>query len=173
MIGQASVTPAGATLQFLSFRSGGEECAMELPRVREILRYETLTRVPRAPAFVRGVLNLRGNVVPVVDLAVGLRLPAAPVGSRTCILIVELAIEGEPTIVGLVVAEVSRVLELTAEDVEAPPSFGTRVPVSVLKGVTRVDGKFVLLLDLDRLLGDGSLLGFGRAGAAVRDEGGA
>jgi purine-binding chemotaxis protein CheW len=170
MIGQADVTATGSTLQFLSFRSGGEACAVALPRVREIVRYEKLTRVPRAPACLRGVLNLRGSVVPVVDLAVGLGLPEAPVSPHTCILIAEVAIEGEPTIAGLVADEVSQVLELTPQQIEPPPSFGTRVPAAMLRGMARVEGGFVVLLDLDRLLGDGALLGCNRPGAA-RDEG--
>jgi purine-binding chemotaxis protein CheW len=173
MIGQANATQTVSTLQFLSFRSGSEACAVELPRVREIVRYEKLTRVPRAPACVRGVLNLRGNVVPVLDLAVGLGLPETPVSPQTCILIAEAAIEGEPTIVGLVADEVSQVLELTPQEIEPAPSFGTRVPVAVLRGMARVESGFVVLLDLDRLLGDGALLGGKPPGAAVHDKGGA
>jgi purine-binding chemotaxis protein CheW len=145
-------------LQFLSFLVGGEDCAIDLAYVREIVRHEAATRVPRVPACVRGVVNLRGSVVPVIDLAVGLGRPAARVTSQTCLLVVEMPIGGERSVVGLMVDAVSQVLELRPEDVEPPPSFGTAVPAAFLVGVARSQDAFVLLLDLEHLLGEGALL---------------
>lgn len=139
--------------QFLSFVMGQDECALELRHVREIVRYESATRVPRVPAWVRGVVNLRGNVVPVVDLAVGLGMPEAPVTAQSCLLVVEAAMGGEPSVLGLIADAVREVLDLRPEDIEPPPSFGTRVPAECLLGMVRSESGFVLLLDLDRLLG--------------------
>jgi purine-binding chemotaxis protein CheW len=151
---EASSGGTASAVQYLSFQVGAEEYAVELLRVREIVRYETVTRVPGAAACVRGVLNLRGNVVPAIDLALGLGLPEAPLTPQTCILIVEAAVDGEAALMGVIVEAVSRVFDLKEEEVEPPPSFGTRVPVDFLKGMARAENGFVLLCDLDRLLGE-------------------
>jgi purine-binding chemotaxis protein CheW len=124
-------------------------------QVKEILQYETVTRVPSVPPSVRGVLNLRGAVVPVVDLAVKFGLPATPVTNRTCVLIVEASLEGERTVMGVVADAVREVLELGPEDVEPAPAFGTRVRVDYLRGMAKAGKGFVLLLDLDRVISAG------------------
>jgi len=156
-----------ASRQCLSFRMGREEYAVDLTRVREIIRYESATRVPRVPACVRGVVNLRGSVVPVIDLAIGLGMAGAAVTPQTCLVIVEVAVGGETSVLGLLADAVDQVLDLGAEDIEPPPSFGTRVPAAYLLGMARSDGRFVLLLDLDRLFGEGALLrGLGVGGPA-------
>ena len=162
----------GQARQLLSFQVDGEDCAVDLAQVREIVRYESATRVPRVSECVRGVVNLRGNVVPVVDLAVALGRVATPVTAQTCLLVVETPIGGERTVVGLMVGSVSQVLELEQADVEPPPSFGTKVPADVLLGVARVAERFVFLVDLERLLGSQSLLASdAAAGLAAVGEG--
>ncbi|HEU4385445.1 MAG TPA: chemotaxis protein CheW [Anaeromyxobacteraceae bacterium] len=138
--------------QFLSFTMDGVDYAVGILQVREILQYEPVTRVPSVPRSVRGVINLRGAVVPVVDLSLKFGLPETPVSGRTCILIVEARLDGEPTVLGVLADSVSEVLELGPRDVEPPPAFGTRVTVDYLAGMGKVDGRFVLLLDLDRAL---------------------
>jgi chemotaxis signal transduction protein len=138
--------------QYLTFSVAGEEYGLPVLKVREILEYGTLTRVPRTPQYVRGVINLRGRVVPVVDLAVRFGLPASAVTSRTCVVIVEVAVDGEPVVMGIMADAVSQVVELGADDIEPPPAFGTRVDVAYLKGMGRSGRAFVLLLDVDRLL---------------------
>jgi purine-binding chemotaxis protein CheW len=153
--------------QFLSFHVAGEDCAIDLALVREIVRFESATRVPRVPHCVRGVVNLRGSVVPVIDLAAGLGRPAAPVTPQTCLLVVEMPLGGESAVLGLVVDSVLQVLEAGAEDVEPPPSFGTAVPPSSLLGVARSADGLALLLDLEHLLGSGALLGPLAASAAA------
>ncbi len=147
-----------ASRQCLSFLMGREEYAVDLVRVREIVRYEGATRVPRVPACVRGVVNLRGSVVPVIDLAVGLGMPQAAVTPQTCLVIIEVAVGLETSVLGLLADAVDQVLDLRAEDIEPPPSFGTRVPAAYLLGMAKSDGRFVLLLDLERLLGEGGVL---------------
>ena len=100
-------------------------------KVREILEYDTVTRVPRTPGFVRGVINLRGRVVPVVDLAVRFGLPPSPVTNRSCVVIVEVELDGEAVVMGLVADAVSQVVELLAGEIEPPPAFGTRADVGL------------------------------------------
>jgi purine-binding chemotaxis protein CheW len=138
--------------QYLTFFVGGEEYAVGVLRVKEIIEYQPLTRVPSTPPWIRGVINLRGAVVPVVDLAAKFGLPEAAVTKRTCLVIVELALEGKRAVMGIVVDTVSQVMDLSAEDVEPAPPFGTQVRVDYLLGMAKVDKKFVLLLDIDRVL---------------------
>jgi purine-binding chemotaxis protein CheW len=141
--------------QYLSFALAGSDYAVGILQVKEILQYETVTRVPSVPPSVRGVINLRGAVVPVVDLAVKFGLPVTAVTRRTCILIVEAALGGERTVVGIVADAVREVLELGPEEIEPPPSFGTQVRVDYLVGMGKAGKGFVLLLDLDRVISAG------------------
>jgi len=145
-------TETAAAGQYLTFQLAGEEYALEVLRVREILRYAEVTRVPTAPPSIRGVLNLRGSVVPVVDLAVKLNLPDTPVTARTCIVIVEVAPEGETSVMGVIAESVSQVIDLLPSEVEPPPAFGPRARVEFLRGMARLGERFALLLDLDLLL---------------------
>jgi purine-binding chemotaxis protein CheW len=138
--------------QYLGFFSGEEEYAISILRVKEILQYETITRVPGTPPSIRGVINMRGNVVPVVDLAVKLGLPESQVTKRTCIVIVEVDLEGEPTVMGVMADSVSQVIDLRPEDIQPPPSFGTRVHIDYLVGMGSLGRKLILLLDIDKLL---------------------
>jgi purine-binding chemotaxis protein CheW len=138
--------------QYLTFFVAGEEYAVGVLRVKEIIEYQPLTRVPSTPPWVRGVINLRGAVVPVVDLGVKFGLPASTVTKRTCLVIVELAHEGERAVLGIVVDTVSQVMDLSAADIEPAPPFGTQVRVDYLLGMAKLDKKFVLLLDIDRVL---------------------
>ncbi len=138
--------------QYLSFTLGESDYAVGILQVKEILQYETVTRVPGVPPSVRGVINLRGAVVPVVDLAVKFGLAAMPVTKRTCVLIVEATLEGDRTVMGVLADAVKEVLELGAQDVEPPPTFGTGVKVEFITGMAKVGKGFVLLLDLDRVI---------------------
>ena len=138
--------------QHLAFYIGGEEYAIGILRVQEILEYDTITKVPGTPASIRGVINLRGSVVPVVDLAVRFGLPESPITKRTCIVVVEVDSDGERTVLGVMADSVSQVIELGAGDIEPPPAFGTRVRMDYLLGMGRAGKKFILLLDVDRVL---------------------
>ncbi|HET6438719.1 MAG TPA: chemotaxis protein CheW [Anaeromyxobacter sp.] len=138
--------------QYLSFTLAGSDYAVGILQVKEILQYETVTRVPSVPPSVRGVINLRGAVVPVIDLAVKFGLPETQVTSRTCVLIVEAALEGERAVMGVLADAVREVLELGSADVEPPPSFGTQVRVEFITGMAKVGKGFVLLLDLDKVV---------------------
>jgi purine-binding chemotaxis protein CheW len=142
---------AGVT-QYLAFQMTGEEYAVELPRVREIIQLDAVTRVPSAPPWVTGVVNLRGSVVPVVDLAVKFGMEPARITRWTCLVIVEVELDGEPVVMGVLADTVSQVLDLAPGDIEPPPAFGTRVGGEHLLGMARQGNRFALLLDLDRVL---------------------
>src|SRR6478736_2093633 len=143
---------AAGSAQYLSFQVAGESYAVGVLQAREIIEYSTLTRVPHAPAAVRGVINLRGSVVPVVDLAVKFGLPASEIGRRTCVVIVECTIEGAAMVMGVMADAVNQVLDLGPTDIEPAPSVGTRVRTEYLKGMGKLEQGFVLLLDMDKLL---------------------
>jgi purine-binding chemotaxis protein CheW len=143
----------GRLEQYLSFELAGAEYGVGILSVKEILQYETITPVPSVPRSVRGVINLRGSVVPVVDLAVKFGLAETSVTRRTCILIVEVKLDGRPTVMGLMADSVREVIELSAQDIEPPPAFGSQVKVEHLLGMGKAGGKrFVLLLDVDRVV---------------------
>lgn len=142
---------AGVT-QYLTFQMAGEEYAVELQRVREIIQLDAVTRVPSAPPWITGVVNLRGSVVPVVDLAVKFGMEPARITRWTCLVIVEVELEGEPVVMGVLADTVSQVLDLSADDIEAPPSFGTRVGSDHLVGMAKQGNRFALLLELDSVL---------------------
>ncbi|MCY1034844.1 chemotaxis protein CheW [Corallococcus sp. BB11-1] len=142
----------GDRSSYLSFMLAGEEYAVGLLRVREIIEYRPITRVPGMPVAVQGVINLRGSVVPVVDLAVKFGLPPRPITRWSCFVIVEVSLDGQQTVLGLLSDTVREVLELGPDDIEPPPAFGTRVRLEFLRGMGRHGDAFILLLDLDRLL---------------------
>ena len=137
---------------YLAFRLADEVYAVDILRIREIIEYSPPTVVPLMPPSLRGVINLRGAVVPIIDLAVRFGRPATGVGKRTCFVIVEVAHAGETHVLGLMVDGVNAVMEIAADDVEPPPSFGTRVDADFIAGMARVNGRFVIILDIARVL---------------------
>ena len=144
--------------QYLGFTIADEEYAIGILRVKEILEYDTMTRVPGTPPSIRGVINLRGSVVPVVDLALKLGLPESPITKRTCIVVVEVDLDGERTVMGVMADAVSQVMDLGSADIEPPPAFGTRVHMDHLLGMGKAGKKFILLLDIDRILSVNELM---------------
>jgi purine-binding chemotaxis protein CheW len=131
---------------------GTETFALGILAVKEILEYGGLTDVPMMPACVRGVINLRGRVVPVVDLAVRFGRPATTPSRRTCIVIVEVETAGEQQDIGVIVDAVNQVIEIPPEDVEPPPAFGAKLRTDFLQGMGKVEGHFVMILHSDRTL---------------------
>lgn len=152
------MTSTEGPAQYVSFLLAGEEYAVSILRAREIVAYEVITRVPMAPAGVRGVLNLRGRVVPVIDLSVRLGLPPTEPTQWTCILMVEVQLEGEPGLMGMMIDAVSDVIDLAPADIDPLPAFGARVRLDYLAGIGRVGDKIVLLLDIDRILSTDEML---------------
>ena len=144
--------------QYLTFLIGGEEYAVNLLKVKEIIEYDVITKVPKTPSWVRGVINLRGSVVPVIDLALKFGQAATEVGKLTCIVITEVECAGEATVMGILADAVSQVIDLKPEEIEAPPAFGTRVKIDYLVGMGRSGKKFCLILDSERVLSTDELL---------------
>jgi purine-binding chemotaxis protein CheW len=144
--------------QYLTFMIDGEEYAVSLLKVKEIIEYDVVTEVPKTPEWVRGVINLRGNVVPVIDLAVKFRLAPSVAGKLTCIVITEVQCEGEATVMGIMADSVRQVIDLKPENIEVPPNFGTRVKVDYLLGMARSGKKFCLILDTEKVLSTEELL---------------
>ncbi len=138
--------------QYLSFRIAGTDYGLPILTVKEILQHDEPTPVPGAPASIRGVINVRGSVVPVLDLAVKFGKGETATTNRTCILVVEARVGAEQLTVGLLADAVNEVLDLPGEAVEPPPSFGTGVRLDYLTGVGKVPRGFVLLLEVDRVV---------------------
>jgi purine-binding chemotaxis protein CheW len=138
--------------QYLTFIIRGEEYAVGILRVKEIIEYETVTRVPAVPVHVRGVINLRGAVLPVVDLAAKFGGDESAPSKTTCIVVVETRLHDEMVVAGLMADAVSEVVDLAADQIEPPPPFGTGVRVDFLTGMGKLDGRLVLILDIDRVL---------------------
>lgn len=138
--------------QYLTFLLGSEMFAIDILGIKEIIEYGSLTSVPMMPAFIRGVINLRGAVVPVVDLPARFGRPASDVTRRTCIVIIEADNEGEKQDIGVVVDAVSEVLEIPAGEIEPPPSFGAKIRADFISGMGKVKEKFVIILDANKVL---------------------
>lgn len=152
-----SATALGAS-QYLTFCIDEEEYAVGILRVREIIQYEAITRVPSTPPWIRGVMNLRGSVVPVVDLAAKFGIPPRPLLATTCIVILEVSLDGQQNVMGVLADSVDQVIELAASDIQPPPAFGTRIRVDFLSGMACLGKKFALILNIDHLLSTDELL---------------
>ncbi len=149
---------AASSQQLLTFTLDGERYAVEIEKVREVLEFTTCNRVPRAPEHVRGMINLRGNVVPVIDLRLKLGLSRTERTVDTCVIITQVQADGEPLVLGALADSVQEVIELEASAVVPPPRMGTRVDTRFLRGVGKRDDHFLLLLDVERVLTEDELL---------------
>ena len=147
----------GPIRQYVTFTLMGEEYALEIEHVREIIQSERITSIPSMPAVVRGVMNLRGQVVPVVDLPVKFGL-AATLVAGAYVVIVDLVWSGEAVRLGLLTAELGRVIDVKPDDLKPVPDFGTRIQSEYLRGVGQIEGRFVLFLDVERLLSPSEIL---------------
>jgi purine-binding chemotaxis protein CheW len=151
-VGAAVMAAPPESLQYLTFMLASEMFALGILAIKEIIEYGHLTEVPMMPASVRGVINLRGAVVPVVDLQARFGRPASTVTKRTCIVIVETGDADDSQVIGVVVDAVSEVLDLPASDIEPPPSFGSAIRSDFVCGMAKVRGKFVIVLDVANVL---------------------
>ena len=138
--------------QFLTFSVGGELFAVGILNVKEIIEYGNLTQIPMMPPFIRGVINLRGSVVPVVDLAARFGGTPAVISRRTCIVIIEIRGEDDDHDIGVVVDGVNEVLEILAKDIEPPPAFGAKIRTDFIRGMGKVGSRFVIILNIDKVL---------------------
>ena len=140
-------------LQIVGFRIGNETYGVRIGSVREIVRVPEITSVPSAPDLVEGVINLRGKVIPVVDLRLKFGMGAADYTERTCIIVVEMANAAGPIQMGIVVDSVSEVLNIKRSEIEETPTFGANLSVDYILGMAKVGGGVKILLDIDKVLG--------------------
>jgi len=144
--------------KYLTFALAGKEYGLPMLKVREIIKMLTITAVPQAPPHVKGVINLRGKVIPVVDLRLKFGFVSQEYDERTCIIVIEVALQSSKVMMGVVVDAVSEVLTITAAEIEETPEFGERVNTEFMMGVAKIKGRVKFLLDLDRIFGGAATL---------------
>jgi purine-binding chemotaxis protein CheW len=159
----------GDTHQYLTFTLGSEMFAVGILNVKEIIEYGNLTGIPMMPTFIRGVINLRGAVVPVVDLASRFGGKISEVQRRTCIVIVEVSQEDAKHDIGIMVDAVSEVLEIQADEIEPPPSFGAKIRADFIAGMGKVNQKFIIILEIQKVLSVDEMAVLVDAGEAPRE----
>ena len=143
--------------KYLTFALSNEQYGLEILKVREIIGYMEITAVPQMPAYVKGVINLRGQVIPVVDLRAKFGMATAEVTEQTCIIVVEISQANHKFDTGIVVDQVEEVLDIPGKDIEAPPQFGSSVDTSFILGMGKVNDSVKILLDIDKVLGAADL----------------
>lgn len=145
------------TTQFLTFKLDTEVFALDISKVREVLDFTSITKVPRTPEFMRGVINLRGSVVPVVDLRLKFGMAKTEKSVNTCIIIVEVTVDDETTILGALADSVQEVLDLEPDHIEPAPKIGTRLNTEFIKGMGKRDSNFIIILDIDKVFSTSEL----------------
>lgn len=151
------------TRQYLTFRLGNEVFATDVAKVREVLDLTTITAIPRTPEFMAGVINLRGSVVPVVDLRLCFEMSKTETTRNTCIVVVEVQLDGEATIIGALADSVEEVIDLEPEQIQPAPHIGMQIRTDFIRGMGKRDAQFIMILDIDRVFSADEL-------AAVRGQ---
>lgn len=143
--------------KYLTFQLGTEEFGIQVLKIREIMGIQQITGVPQTPSWMKGVINLRGKVIPVIDLRLKFGMPTVPYNQRTCIVVAQVEADSEQMLMGLVVDEVSEVVNIAASEIEDAPSFGSNVPTPYILGMAKQKGKVKILLDIDQALSSSEL----------------
>lgn len=146
-----SVAEITETVQYLTFKLVDEIFAFDVAKVREILEVASITKVPRTPDFMRGAINLRGSVVPVIDLRCNFGMECTEQTVNTCIIVVEVNLDGEVIILGVLADSVQEVVEMDPNHIEPPPKLGTRLNTEFIKGMGKMENDFVMILDIDKI----------------------
>ena len=146
-----SAAEAAASTQYLTFKLGDETFALDVAEVREILDFTTVTKVPRTPSFMRGVINLRGSVVPVMDLRLKFGMSATEQTVNSCIIVVEMSMEGDTVVIGVLADAVQEVIDLEPEQIEPAPRIGTKMNMEFILGMGKHNGSFMMILDIDKI----------------------
>jgi purine-binding chemotaxis protein CheW len=146
-----SVLSITDTRQYLTFQLEEEVFGVDVSHVREILEFSTVTKVPKTPDYMRGVINLRGSVVPVLDMRLKFGMTMTEKTVNTCIIVVEVSFEGETTIIGALVDSVDEVFELEPDQIEPAPHIGMQLKTEFIKGMGKRDEKFIIILDIDKV----------------------
>lgn len=144
--------PTRMAEKFLTFKVGAETYAMPIAQIREVLQFEHVTTIPMTPSFVRGVLNLRGTVVPVIDLAARFERSAIEPGRRTCVVIIEVPSGRELVVIGVMVDQVNEVVAIDLTTLDKAPTLGSSVRAEFIRGVGSLNGRFVIVLDVGHVL---------------------
>ena len=137
--------------QYLTFKLDEEVFALGIDKVREVLDYTSVTKVPQTPDFMRGVINLRGSVVPVVDMRLKFGMAKTEKTVNTCIIIVEINLEGETTVLGALADSVQEVLDLEPQQIEPAPKIGTKLRTEFIRGMGKRGEQFIIILDIDKV----------------------
>jgi len=145
------VTESSETNQYLTFNLDNEVFGLAILKVREVLDFTSITRVPQTPAYMRGVINLRGSVVPVMDLRLKFNMAQTEKTVNTCIIITEVEMNGELVVLGALADSVQEVVDLDASQIEPPPHMGTRLRAEFIKGMGKHGDGFIIVLDIDRV----------------------
>ena len=153
-----SVTEITDTRQYLTFKLGEEVFATDVAKVREVLDFTNITKIPRTPDFMSGVINLRGNVVPVVDLRLCFEMSKTVKTVNTCVVVVEMLLDGEATVIGALADSVEEVIDLEPDQIEPAPKIGTQIRTDFIKGMGKRDSQFIMILDIDRIFSAEELL---------------
>ncbi|MFZ5758270.1 MAG: chemotaxis protein CheW [Thermodesulfobacteriota bacterium] len=153
-----SVAAITETVQYLTFKLAEEVFALDVAKVREILEFTTITKVPQTPEFMRGVINLRGSVVPVIDLRLNFGMTCTEQTVNTCIIVVEVSLESEIIVLGVLADSVQEVVEMEPEQIEPAPHIGTRLNTEFIKGMGKINNDFVMILDIDKVFSSDDLL---------------
>ncbi len=146
-----SVAGITATVQYLTFKLADEIFAFDVAKVREILELTTITKVPQTPDYMRGVINLRGSVVPVIDMKLSFAMERTEQTINTCIIVVEVNLDGETLVLGILADSVQEVVEMEPDLIEPPPRLGTKLNTEFIKGMGKVENNFVMILDIDKI----------------------
>jgi len=146
-----SVAGITKTRQYLTFTLGDEHFALDVANVREILEFTGVTKVPQTPEFMRGVINLRGSVVPVMDMRLKFGMSITEKAVDTCVIVAEVNLEGETTVLGALVDSVQEVFELEPEQIEPAPRIGTKLRTEFIRGMGKRDEQFIIILDVDKV----------------------
>jgi purine-binding chemotaxis protein CheW len=164
------VDPTKAASQYLTFRLGAEMFALDVSNVREVLDFTAITKVPRAPQFMRGVINVRGSVVPVVDLHIKFGMPVTERTVDTRIVVMEIELDGEITVIGALADAVQNVMEIDPAQIEKTPAIGTDWDRDLIKGIGKHDDRFIMILDVNRLFSTKELAKVQDKASASRDR---
>ena len=146
-----SVAGITETVQYLTFKMADEIFAFDVAKVREILELISITKVPQTPEFMRGVINLRGSVVPVIDLRLNFGMQCTENTVNTCIIVVEVDLNGEAIVLGVLADSVQEVVEMEPDLIEPPPRLGTKLKTEFIKGMGKIENDFVMILDIDKV----------------------
>ncbi len=162
-----SVIGITETTQYLTFKLDEEIFALDIAKVREVLDFTTVTKVPQTPDFMRGVINLRGSVVPVVDLRLKFGMTVTEKTVNTCIIIVEVVLGNETTILGALADSVQEVLDLEPQQIEPAPKIGTRLKTDFIKGMGKKEDHFIMILNIDKVFSADELAAFQGEGVSA------